>query len=217
MKPASDTSRAELPPQPDAPESRQRGAGLQAVTDAARDIFAERGYHGASIRDIAKRAGVSLSLLYYWYPNKQALLAALIEDIDDDYQRRCAEALRDTGDDAVRQLRNLVRALVEFRIERRIDSNIALLEHRNIEPENSARFHERTLASVETWDKVIRDGISRGQFHSDHPEDARRAILAACNGIASWYSPEGDLTPADIVERYSAIALRIVGAPRECH
>jgi DNA-directed RNA polymerase specialized sigma24 family protein len=58
---------------PESPtESTPRGAGLDAVTNAAREVFAERGYYGTSIREIAKRAGMSLSALYYWYPTSNA-------------------------------------------------------------------------------------------------------------------------------------------------
>jgi hypothetical protein len=42
------------------------------------------------------------------------------------------------------------------------------------------------------------------------PDDARRSIIAACNAIAQWYEPGGGTTPPELVERYTAIALRIV-------
>lgn len=64
-----------------------RGGGRDAITASAREIFAERGYHGTSVRDIAKRAGLSLSVLYYWHASKQDLLAALIHESTTDYFR----------------------------------------------------------------------------------------------------------------------------------
>jgi AcrR family transcriptional regulator len=187
-----------------------RGGGRNAITGAAREIFAERGYHGTSIRDIAKRAGLSLSALYYWHPSKQHLLAALIEEITHDYFQRCDRALHTAGDDPAEQLRAIVRATVEYRVSRRVESNIATLEWRNLEPDNRVRLDGLRRSATQLWADIIDGGIARGVFRCAHPDDARRAIVAACNAIAQWYEPGGSISLPDLVERYTAIALRIV-------
>ncbi|MDF2977366.1 MAG: TetR family transcriptional regulator [Actinomycetospora sp.] len=187
-----------------------RGAGRDAITDAAREIFAARGYHGTSVRDIARHAGLSLSALYYWHPSKQHLLAALVEESTQDYFERCEAALREAGDDPADRLRALVRATVEYRVSRRVESSIAASEWRNLSPENRERLGGLRHAATRLWSDLVADGVARGVFRCAHPEDARRSVIAACNAIAQWYAPGGDLTVADLVERYGAIALRIV-------
>ena len=186
-----------------------RGGGRDAITGAAREIFAERGYHGTSIRDIAKRAGLSLSAMYYWHPSKQHLLAALIEESTYDYFHRCDEALREVGDDPADRLRALVRATVEYRVQRRIESNIGAQEWRNLEPDNRERLAGLRRSATQLWADIINDGVARGTFRCAHPEDARRSIVAACNAIAQWYEPAGEIGLPDLVERYTEIALRI--------
>jgi AcrR family transcriptional regulator len=49
------------------------------ILDAARELFAERGYAGTSIRDIAERLSMTKAALYYHFPGKQDVLAALVE------------------------------------------------------------------------------------------------------------------------------------------
>jgi AcrR family transcriptional regulator len=49
------------------------------ILDAARELFAERGYAGTSIRDIAERLAMTKAALYYHFPGKQDVLAALVE------------------------------------------------------------------------------------------------------------------------------------------
>ncbi|MBP2366233.1 TetR/AcrR family transcriptional regulator [Pseudonocardia parietis] len=192
------------------PDSPPRGGGRDAITAAARESFAERGYHGTSIRDIARRAGLSLSALYYWHPSKQHLLAALVEEITHDYFRRCDLALRETGDDPADRLCALVRVTVEYRVSRRVESNIANLEWRNLEPENRERLAGLRRAATGLWADIISDGVARGAFHDEHPDEARRAIVAACNAIAQWYEPDGEITLPELADRYAGIALRIV-------
>ena len=187
-----------------------RGGGRDAITGAAREIFAERGYHGTSIRDIAKRAGLSLSALYYWHPSKQHLLAALIEDITHDYFQRCDRALQQAADDPAEKLRALVRATVEYRVSLRVESNIAMREWRNLEPDNRARLDGLRHAASQLWADIVADGVGRGEFGCPHPDDARRTIVAALNAIAQWYEPGRGIGVEDLVERYTDIALRIV-------
>lgn len=54
----------------------------QATLDAALALFAERGYFGVGLRDIARRAGVREGALYHYFAGKEALLAALLQDLD---------------------------------------------------------------------------------------------------------------------------------------
>jgi AcrR family transcriptional regulator len=153
---------------------------------------------------------LSLSALYYWHPSKQHLLAALMEEITHDYFQRCDRALREAADDPAEKLRALVRATVEYRVSRRVESNIGMREWRNLEPDNRERLDGLRHAASQQWADIIADGVARGEFRCAHADDARRAIVAACNAIAQWYEPGGGIGVEDLIERYTAIALRIV-------
>jgi AcrR family transcriptional regulator len=187
-----------------------RGDGLAAIMQSAREIFAERGYHGASIRDIAKRAGLSLSALYYYHAGKQELLHALLEDALNDCFRGCETALSAAADDPAARLAAFVRAVAEYRVRRRIDSLLALREISNLEPERLERFVERRDALPRLLREIIDDGVARGVFLTPYPDEAQRAILAMCNAIAQWYQPSGDLGVAELVERYVHLSLTVV-------
>ncbi|TCP50082.1 TetR family transcriptional regulator [Tamaricihabitans halophyticus] len=192
----------------------QRGAGGAALREAAREVFAERGYHGASIRDIAKRAGLSLSALYYWYASKQELFAALLEDSVQDYFETCDAALREAADTPQDRLRVLVQATVDYRVRRRLESIIATREILNLEPAQANRLVELRRAATDLFRDVIADGIRQGVFDCEHPDDSRRSLEAACNAIADWYDPAGEITADQLADRYADIALRLVGYTR---
>lgn len=198
-------------PQSGAAATIPRGQGRAAITDAAREIFAERGYHGASIRDIAKRAGLSLSALYYWHASKQDLLAALLSESRHDYLQACTEAVRAAPvDDPAARLCALVGATVEYRVRRRTESDIAAREWRNLEQPHVAQLDQLSESASRLWTEIIEAGVRAGVFACDHPEDARRAVQAACNAIPQWYDPNGPVGVDELVDRYVAIALRVV-------
>lgn len=56
-----------------------------AILDAARDLFSDRGYHSTTLLDIAQRAGTGVSSLYSYYPSKLHLLYAVVEP----WQKEC--------------------------------------------------------------------------------------------------------------------------------
>jgi AcrR family transcriptional regulator len=54
-------------------------------------MIATRGYEATTLRDIAKEAGVSVGLLYRYFPSKQAVVVALYDELSSEYARRAAE------------------------------------------------------------------------------------------------------------------------------
>ncbi|WP_328766566.1 TetR/AcrR family transcriptional regulator [Streptomyces sp. NBC_00286] len=191
--------------------SSPRGNGRDAIMDAARDVFAERGYFGASIRDIAKRADMSLSALYYYYSGKAQLFHALIEDSLDDYFRHCEKELAQAGDDPAARLAALVRVTVDYRVRRRVESLLTLQELRYLEPEYRNPIIERRHAVSGLFQKAIDDGLAGGVFRTPHPDDARRAVMAMCNAVAQWYDPSGDLGTTELCDRYVRLAFAMLG------
>src|SRR3954471_10749841 len=88
----------------------------QAILDAALDLFAERGFDGASTRLIAERAGVAQPLLNYHFAGKQELWQAAVDDLFDRLREsnvRWFGAIGDPADD-VDVARSMVRHFVEF-------------------------------------------------------------------------------------------------------
>lgn len=187
-----------------------RPAGHQAIIEAARQEFSEQGYGSTSIRDIAQRAGVSLSALYYYYKGKQELLVAILDDGLDAYFSSCERALDAVGDDPAERLEALVEATVRFRIDHRAKSSIVLTEGRSLEPEHLARYRENEERGSRQFREVIEDGVARGLFLTPYPDDARRAVIAMCNAVAQWYRADGEVGPDELVERYVALALVVV-------
>ena len=54
-------------------------ARKEAIVEAVRDVFAEKGFEGTTTRELAKAAGVSEALLYKHFPSKESLYAAMLD------------------------------------------------------------------------------------------------------------------------------------------
>ena len=77
----------------------------QHVLDAALKVFAERGFHRTTIRDIAQAAGVSDGTIYNVFENKEALLLALLRPLEEEAPARSHNSVApDDLDTLVRQM-----------------------------------------------------------------------------------------------------------------
>ncbi|WP_279104187.1 TetR/AcrR family transcriptional regulator, partial [Gordonia paraffinivorans] len=86
---------------------------------AALEAFAEQGYHGTSVREIAARANLSVPGLYHHYPSKQSLLQGLLERTMTDLLARSEAAIREAGPEPVKQFDAVVESLLRFHMYRR--------------------------------------------------------------------------------------------------
>ena len=61
-------------------------------------------------------------------------------------------------------------------------------------------------------DAIVEEGVASGTFGTPFPKDASRAVTTMCVAVASWYRPDGALSPDEIVHRYLLVARSAVGA-----
>jgi AcrR family transcriptional regulator len=187
-----------------------RPLGLPIVLDRALDAFVEHGYHGTTVRDIARRLNQTVPMIYYWYKNKQALLVALLSLSIDDLLDRCEKALASVGDDPVEQLSVLIRCLLLYVANRR---QLALLDQevRSLEPSNRPAYIAKRNKIEQMLVASIVAGVKTGIFTVENPQVASRALISMCRGIASWYRSTGSMPPEAMAEVHVQFALALAG------
>ena len=85
---------------------------LTPILSASLDAFYESGFHGASVREIARRVGVTVPSLYYHHQSKEGLLIALLERSIGDLHSRSLAANAAGDDDPVQRLANVIFTIV---------------------------------------------------------------------------------------------------------
>ncbi len=106
---------------------------------AALEAFLEFGYHGATMRDIARRAGLSVPGVYHYYASKQDMLVALLDVTMTDLLAR-STAARAQGQDPVERFALLVECLALFHTHRRELGFVGASEMRSLEPRQRDRL-----------------------------------------------------------------------------
>ena len=186
--------------------------GLSKVLAAALAAFVEKGYDGASIREIASRAGLSVPGLYHHYPSKQALLVGLTNVVMRDLLDRSRAAVSEAGPTPGERFDAVIESLLRFHMFRREQAFVASRETRSMEPESRQAYIALRDEQQEMLDDIVRDGVAAGHFRTPFPQDASRAVVTMCVAVSTWYREDGPLSPDELVERYLAIARSAVGA-----
>lgn len=197
------------------PERATADGTLRRLQEAALVLFAERGYHGVSMRELAAETGVRASSLYAHLPSKEHLLRDLVLLGHEEHRASLRRALVAGGGDPVAQLTALVEAHVEFHACYPLLATVANNEMHALAPE-SLREVRRVRSEAEgLFTEVISRGVREGVFDVPDPWLALAAIGAIGIRVAAWYRDDSRFTVAEVVAADVLFALRIVGAAPE--
>ncbi|MGA6165342.1 TetR/AcrR family transcriptional regulator [Amycolatopsis magusensis] len=177
------------------------------VRGAAVRLFAEKGFHGTGIRDLAQAAGLSSASLYHYMGTKEELLAVIMRECLERLLDGAAKATEGVADPRER-LGRLVALHVMSHALRPDETRVVDNELRALSPAAQEPVVRLRDAYERLWASAIADGIAGGVFTADEPSITRLALLEMCNGVSRWYSPRGPLTLEALAAEYARLALR---------
>jgi len=184
-----------------------RNSRADVVTAAGR-LFAERGYHGTSMRDLGRELGLLGSSLYAHVESKQDLLVEVVEEGARLFQDSADRALAVGGSSAER-LRGLVEGHIDVVLDNQDVVRTFLNEARMLDEEHRARVIAARDAYEADFRAVIAEGAADRTFRPDvEPKLASILILSILNAVERWYRPDGMLDRAGLVDVIVNTAMR---------
>ncbi len=177
------------------------------VLDAAAMIFAEKGYLGASTRDIADRLGIRQASLYYYFASKEAALATICELGVKDFIGHLRDILASSMPAAGKIRAAMANHLSPLRTRPEADYIQVFIRHRHELPD---ALRHKIAALAREYQAAIEElfvtGISTGEFRSDlDPKRATLAFLGLCNSVISARSLPHSSTIDDFIDDYALI------------
>jgi TetR/AcrR family transcriptional regulator, cholesterol catabolism regulator len=184
------------------------------VVDAAATAFAEKGFLGASTRDIADSLGIRAASLYYYLPSKDAALAAVCEL----GVREFIENLRGIfarKEPAADKLRAAVaNHLAPLRARPAADYIRVFLRHRHELADGPRQSVAKLAAQYQSLiEQIFVEGVSSGQFRAGlNPKLATLALLGLCNSVIGARKLPRGCSIDDFIAEYSKIAIQGVSS-----
>jgi TetR/AcrR family transcriptional regulator, cholesterol catabolism regulator len=185
------------------PERTAYDEKLENILRISAQIFAEKGYHQASIRDIAKATKVSLSGLYYYFSSKEELLylvqdhafGSLLDALDD---------LLKGVDDPVRRLQIVVANHLRYFVGNMAEMKVLSHEAGSLTGEYRRRVNAKKRRLTEVVTEILREIRPRPEVDL---RVATFALFGMMNWLYNWYRPEEDLSVEGLADQISRLFL----------
>ncbi len=183
------------------------------IFEVACRLFAQKGFDGVSMRDIALECGISKATLYHYFPDKDSLLRPLAMGVTKALYLHVARH-DDPTRPAVDRLRQLVVETARF-FDRHRWAWIASASTFWNDPE--LRFRRERIGWRDRYERLLREileaGIAAGEIRALDVPVAGRMILGAVNWMPRWYDPKGPLPAPDIALSFCDMVLDGIVAP----
>jgi AcrR family transcriptional regulator len=187
------------------------GSGTRdAIFASAVRVFSEKGFHGASMRELAEGAGVSPGNIYNHFSGKSDILLWILREASATQMRATDEAIAAAGEGVRGRFVSAIRAFVRYYVEHLEVGFIANSELRYLDTAQRREIVAQRDQQQSTFEALIVEGVAAGAFKTPHPDEAAIAILTMCAGISVWYRPGGALDADAIADRYARYALALV-------
>lgn len=179
------------------------------IYGAALRLFAQYGYAAVSMRHIAGEVGVNQAALYHYTATKQDLLAGLLTRHMDELLAAWAD--QDVPKNPSEALDFFTRFHIRHHLPRRDEIFLSYMELRSLEEAHLERITAMRQDYEDILRSIINNGIAQNQFQALDPHVSAMAILAMLTGITTWYRQDGRLTPKQLEDLYSQLAMQAVG------
>lgn len=179
------------------------------LRDEARRLFARQGYAAVSMRQIAAAVGVQAGALYAYTPDKQALLAELLESHMQDLLAAWSD---DPDAPPLDRLERFVRFHIGFSLDHADAVFLSYMELRNLTPPNFARIADLRGRYEAVLEAILRAGVEGGEMRIEDPKLTTLALIAMLTGVTNWYREGGRLDRDRITQIYWGLARGAVGA-----
>ena len=182
------------------PATRHYDEKLRKILKSAAKMFAEKGFHHTSVRDISRATKMSLSGLYYYFTTKEELLYLI--------QERCFltllhhwEPFEAPGLDVRARIRAFAANHLSFFLHNTPEMKVMAHEDESL----TGEFADRILVLKRRYVKVIMDLI--GELQKENGSQgidlrvATFALFGMMNWIYTWYQPKRDLPVPQLIEQ----------------
>jgi AcrR family transcriptional regulator len=171
----------------------------------ALELTVKHGFEALTMRQLAAAAGLQVGALYYHFPDKQALLIALMEA----HLNSLLEANQLNGGDAEQRLVAFCRTHVLFHVRHRQAGHVANNELRSLNRDNLAAVLKLRGQYEKRLRQILTDGVQAGQFANAQTPLMAAAILGMLNEVCVWHRDGGAQTLEEVAASYAAAATRI--------
>lgn len=181
------------------------------ILAAAKEVFAEAGYHGASINAIIARADIARGTFYLYFESKAAVFDSILDQALADLRSRIRRIeVDDPAAPAPQvQLREQVIATLEYIVRDRPLAMLLLSAGHTPDAEASERLDQFFAETRDLLRRALETGMEIGLLRPNHPPLVAAAMLGMIRGVIEFVVRHGAESKVDdVVSEMLLVALR---------
>ncbi len=169
---------------------REKAMHRGEILEAAKRVFAEKGFAAATIDEIAQEAEFSKGALYFYFDSKEDLFLSIIRQITDELEGKIREVVGESTD-VQDKIESLVNSHLSFFERDKEFFQIIASEHPRLEAETEGRLkgelRERILKYLNVIEEVMKEGVSKGMLKDINPSTLATALIGIIHSfIRQW-------------------------------
>ncbi len=194
---------------------RKSDRKLQLIFERAAEVFARKGFEGASMRDLSRSTGISLAGLYHYVPSKQQLLHHIQMEAFSQILEQLKARLENIRDPEER-VRVLIQNHLEYFLAHPVEMKVFTHEAEALAGPFRSEVAGIKRRYYELAMELIRNLQEGGGARGVNPRTAVLALFGMMNWIYTWHRPGADPGAGELADTFADIFLHgaLAAGPR---
>lgn len=170
----------------------------EQVIRKAAELFREKGYAAASMRDLAQMLGIEAASLYSHIKSKEEILRTLCFDMATEF-RASLNDVEKQNVNASEKLRRGIIGHIQVMARDLTASAVFMNEHRHLSQPYLRDFLLLRINYINRFKKIIEEGMNSGEFKDTIDKKlAVMTLFSSLNWMPMWYDPVGTIEPVEL-------------------
>lgn len=170
----------------------------EQVIRKAAELFKDKGYAAASMRDLAQMLGIEAASLYSHIKSKEEILRTLCFDMAAEF-RTSLENVEKQPVSATEKLKLGIIGHIQVMARDLTASAVFMNEHRHLSQPYLRDFLLLRINYINRFKKILEDGVKTGEFKASIDKKlAVMTLFSSLNWMPMWYDPLGTIEPVEL-------------------
>jgi len=177
----------------------------EAMLDQAAALFAQSGFNGTSMADVAIACSVSKSLLYHYFPSKKDVLFEVMTSHLDELVESVEHVMAKKSSRAAK-VASLIHEFMRIYSGAADRHTVLLSELSSLPPKRRKRIVEKQRLIIDSVQALLR-GLPGAPPEGPRLRAFTMLLFGMINWTHSWYDPEGPVSPAELADMVAGLIL----------
>jgi TetR/AcrR family transcriptional regulator, cholesterol catabolism regulator len=170
----------------------------EQVIRKAAELFKDKGYAAASMRDLAQLLGIEAASLYSHIKSKEEILRSLCFDMASEFRKSLDEVEKQKVS-ASEKLRNGIIGHIQVMAKDLTASAVFMNEHRHLSQPYLRDFLLMRINYINRFKSIIEEGVQQGEFKDSIDKKlAVMTLFSSLNWMPMWYDPGSAIDPSQL-------------------